>query len=244
MISVILGATAGLGRALGESLAAAGHGLLLAGRDDRDLDAQARHLTLSYGVRVETVIVDAFHVEECVDRLYAAAVEFQGITGLFLPLGLHLEADKGDLPPQDIERLVKVNFLTVICAVERFRPLLEPLDDGVIVGFGSIAALRGRGSNIVYGASKRGLKTYFEGLRHLAVNVGPRIQFYQLGYMDTQQTYGRNLLFPKANPKTIAGSVVRNLGRDRGIIYLPRFWGIVAVIISVLPWFVFKRLRY
>ena len=244
MNSLILGATAGLGRALSEALAAAGHGLLLAGRNEQDLNAQASHLKLTSGVKVETVVVDAIRPAACVDRLFAAADEFGDISGLFLPLGLSLEADNGELSLADIERLVNVNMVTVIATAEKFRPLLEPLDNSVIVGFGSIAAIRGRGNNMIYAAAKRGLTTYFEGLRHLTAGLGPRIQFYQLGYLDSQQTYGRKLLFPVANPKVIAETVVRNIGRDQGIVYLPRFWGIIALAISLLPWSVFKRLRF
>lgn len=244
MNALVLGASAGLGRALSESLAARGHSLLLVARDPRDLDAQAKYLRLKYGVRVEILPIDAGRPEDCVAGLRAAAETFGEITGLFFPLGASRGDDKGQLPLADGRRLMDVNLLTVMAVVGAFLPGLLAADRTHIVGFGSIAAVRGRRANIVYAAAKRGLASYFESLRHLTAGSKVRVQFYRLGYLATQQTFGRRLLFPPASPKAIAETVVRSLDKDHGGRYLPRYWAIGARLIGMLPWFVFKRLDY
>ncbi len=66
-----------------------------------------------------------------------------------------------------------------------------------MVGFGSIAAARGRSGNVVHASSKRALESYFESLRHAWAGQGPRVQFYILGYLDTSLASGRTKLFPR-----------------------------------------------
>ena len=244
MNALILGASAGLGRALSEALAAHGHSLLLAASDRRDLDAQARHLRLKYGVHVEIVSADASRPEDCVRDLHSAADSLGEMTGLFFPLGVSSQDDKGQLCLEDVRRLIDVNLLTVMAVIGDFLPSMLAAPRGYIVGFGSVAAIRGRKTNIVYSASKRGLASYFESLRHLTADSRIRIQYYQLGYIATQQSFGRRLLLPPASPQGIAETIVRDLDKDRGARYLPRYWAIIARIVSFLPWFVFKRLDF
>ena len=58
MIAIVVGASAGLGRALAEELAATGHDLVVVSSDARDLEALASDLRIRHGVRVVTVPFD------------------------------------------------------------------------------------------------------------------------------------------------------------------------------------------
>lgn len=244
MKALVVGASAGVGRALSEVLAARGDALLLVASDARDLEAQAAHLRLVYSVHVETVTADAGRPEECLDCIRFVADTFGHIDGMFFPIGVSRSDDRGTLPLDEARRLFDANLLIVVGVIGHFLPDLLASGHGSIVGFGSVAAIRGRRANIVYAAAKRGLESYFESLRHLTTRTGVRVQFYRLGYVATQQSFGHRLLFPPAAPRSVAEAVVRNLGSDRGLIYFPRYWSIIAQIVSALPWLVFKRLDF
>lgn len=244
MRALVVGASAGVGRALSEALAARGDALLLVASDFRDLEAEAAHLRLVYGVQVETVAADASCPQECLDRIIRVIGTFGAIEGLFFPIGVSRSDDRATLSFEESRRLFDANLLIVVGVVGHLLPLLLASNRGDIVGFGSVAAIRGRRANIVYAAAKRGLESYFESLRHLTARTGVCVQFYRLGYVATQQSFGRRLLFPPATPQSIAEVVVRNLGRDRGLTYFPRYWSIIAKIVSVLPWSIFKRLDF
>ena len=97
---------------------------------------------------------------------------------------------------------------------------------------------------MIYAAAKRGLASYFESLRHITAQSKVHVQFYQLGYVETQQTFGRRLMFQPAQPAEIAAVVVQNLDRDIGMRHLPRYWAPIAWLVSALPWAIFKRLRF
>ena len=244
MRAFVLGASAGLGRALTEALAARGDDLLLVASDPCDLEAQAAHLRLVYGVKVEILATDAAHTAQCLEHIRTAAARFGAIDAILFPIGLSLSEDCGTLPLQQTQQLINVNLLTVVGAIGQFLPDLLASNFGSIVGFSSVAATRGRGANIVYAAAKRGLESYFESLRHLTAHTEIRVQLYRLGYVATQQSFGQHLLFPVASPEVIAETVLRNLRSDRGLTYLPRYWAILARIVSALPWPIFKRLNF
>jgi short-subunit dehydrogenase len=244
MRALVVGASAGVGRALSEALASRGDSLLLVASDVNDLEAQAAHLRLVYDIYVQTLAVDASQPTDCLDGIRISAETFGHIDGIFFPIGVSHSDDRGFLSIAEGQQIINANLLIVIGVISQFLPDLLASENGSIVGFGSVAAIRGRRTNIVYAAAKRGLESYFESLRHLTVNTGVKVQFYRLGYVATQQSFGKNLLFSPISPQQVARTVVRNLGKNTGLINFPRYWSIVAKMISVLPWFIFKRLNF
>jgi len=240
---VVVGASSGLGRALAEELARRGQDLLLAASDARDLEALAPDLRLRFGVSVEWVAHDGMDHAGLADSLFAQAEAAPAIEGIMLPIGSVDDEDDGLLSPDRAERLVHVNLLAVSTVVSRFLPRLERERGGRLIGFGSIAASRGRSRNPLYAAAKGGLATYFEGLRHRCEPRGVGVTFYVLGYLDTAMAYGKPLLLRPADPARVARRICDRLGRDTGRHYLPRFWGPLCWGIRSLPWFLFKRLQ-
>jgi NAD(P)-dependent dehydrogenase (short-subunit alcohol dehydrogenase family) len=113
---------------------------------------------------------------------------------------------------------------------------------GSIVGFGSVSAFRGRRRNIFYAAAKRGLTSVFEALQHAAGDSGITVQFYQLGFLKTQNTYGMTTLFPPTDPQRLAKRVFRDMNRPVGIVSFPRYWSLIAIAVRLMPFAVFRRL--
>ena len=244
MKALIVGASAGVGRALSELLAKRGYELMLVASDEMDLHAQAAHLNLIYNVKVKIVTVDGNNLAKSVATIKKAADAFGSFDSLFFPIGASRSNDHGTLSFDDTWHLFNVNLLIIVELITCFLPALIRANAGNIVGFGSVAAVRGRRVNVVYAAAKRGLESYFESLRHLTANTGVKIQFYRLGYIDTQQTFDKKLLLPKVTPYAVAKTVVSNLGKDQGTTHIPRFWSIIGRVISVLPWSLFKRFSF
>ena len=244
MNALIVGASAGVGRALSEELAARGHTLLLVASDARDLEVQAAHLRLVHGVHVEVATFDTSRPADYLKNIQLAANTVDTIDALFFPIGYSRPDDRGTLNMEESRKLLEANLGIVIGVISLLLPDLLAARNGYIVGFGSVASIRGRRANIVYSAAKRGLESYFESLRHLTGQTGIRVNFYRLGYVATQQTFGKSLLFRPIAPQTVAQAVVDNLDNDQGLVYFPRYWSIISRLISALPWFIFKRLDF
>jgi len=241
--ALIVGATSGLGRALSRVLAERGDDLVLVARDPTDLEAEARHLHTVHGVIVTTIPSDATRPDAFVATVSDATAIFDDIQTVLLPIGLSRSNDLAAWPLAQTQTLLDVNFTSVATLIEALLPRLLG-HDSVIVGFGSVAAVRGRSANVVYSSAKRALESYFESLRHRLSTTKVRVQFYRLGYLDTQQSFGKRLQLPKAQPERIARAVVRNLDRDFGITTRPRFWIVVSLIVRWLPWPLFRRLSF
>jgi short-subunit dehydrogenase len=241
--AAVIGATAGVGRALAEALARRGHHLLITASDARDLDALGAHIALAHGVSVQTAAVRVGD-DGWLAAMTQALERFGPPDALLFPIGVSSALDDGTLPAQAARVLWEVNFTAIVDIVAQVLPAMRERGSGHIVGFGSVAQDRGRGTNVVYAAAKRALTSYFESLRHLVSDTDIRVQLYQLGYVDTQQTFGKRLLFPASSPRYVAERVVNRMGGSGGVYYLPGYWRLVTAALRWTPWALFRRLKF
>ena len=242
MKSLIVGASAGLGRALAERLAGLGHELFLVSSDAADLEPLAADLKLRHGNPVHVRALDLAEADP--EPLRTAVLgEMGGIDNLFYVAGVSIDDDSGPIPDDTALRLMSVNFVSGVRVVNAFLGDLAENPNANIVGMGSVAAGRGRRNNSVYGAAKRGLEFYFETLRHYLAAKPCAVQFYRLGYLETRMTFGQKLPFPVMHPDAAAARICANLGRDLGAVYLPWWWFGIMTIIKLLPWTIFRKLE-
>lgn len=244
MKSVVIGASAGLGRALAEQLASRGHNLFLTASDDADLNALSHDLQLRYGVKVLSLAFDLNDRDVDPGELKTHIVNTFGLPqNLFFIAGVSYRDDNGSQPSNKIGQLLSVNLMSPIQVINAMLPLLENTPSSNIVGIGSVASIRPRRSNMVYGAAKTGLESYFGSLRHYLAAKQCRTQFYRSGYLHTQMTFGQKLPLPALSPQAAAKIIAANLDKDLGVVYLPWWWKIIALCLNTLPWSVFKKLN-
>jgi short-subunit dehydrogenase len=237
---LIVGASTGLGRALAEEYAGAGFDLVLVSRDRRDIDPLAADLRLRFGVAVEALAADLADDNECLAGVERALALVSPLRGILLPIGASDPDDRIGLPDELMVRMVYSNFLNP-CRL--LNALLPRLRGGEVIGFGSVAALRGRTRNAAYAASKSALMTYFESLRHSAGTADIAVRFYVPGYLDTNLAFGQSLPFRAADPRILA----RRVRADTGLTltrYFPGYWRLIVAIVSLLPWSIYRRLKF
>lgn len=244
MKAIIAGASAGLGRSLAEALGAVGYDLLLIAGDDRDLQALAAHIRLVCSVRVEVCAVRVDAVSSWLDPLRSAIQQFGPADALLLPIGLSRTDDDGTLALDAVRNIFEANLFGIMAIVELVLPTMESAGKGCIAGFGSIAAARGRSQNVAYAAAKRGLASYFQSLRHRLADTGVVAQFFIIGYMSSQQSFGKKLLLPVVTPEAVAARVLAAVRLERPLTaHLPSFWWAVEAMIRILPWRIFNRMK-
>ncbi len=242
---MIVGASSGVGRALAQELAREGYDLVLVARDERDLQAVACDVSVRWPARAECRVLDLGRPDFDAERFCAECVEQLGrVDALFLTAGI-VDADDDGVPASGtIGSIVQVNLTGSLKLVSAFARVFESQGGGEIVAFSSIAVGAPRRRNVVYASTKAALETFCRGLRHHFARSEVHVQVYRLGYVDTAMSFGQKLLFPVATPAAVAGHVVKNLGRDRGVVYYPRFWWAVVFLLSRLPWPVYRRLAF
>lgn len=242
MTTLIFGATTGLGHALAEQLAAEGRDLALLGRDAADLNRLAADLRARNGVEVMTLIADATSPAEVADRI-ADLVRETTIDVALFPVGVSIESDVIGAPVQDQIELVSANLLGVMAATSVLAGAMRAAGTGRIVAFSSIAASRGRPRNAAYAAAKRGLESWCESLRADLVGGGVEVSWYIIGYMETNLSYGQRLPLPVATPKSVARRVIADLDRPGGRRFAPRWWQPITVVVRLLPFALFRKVK-
>jgi short-subunit dehydrogenase len=240
--AIVVGASSGLGRALAEELARKQYALLLVASDRRDLDALGASLEVSHDVATRSLALDLGREADPGARIAAALDGLPPAKTLLLPIGQSREDDDFSLDATGIGQLLAVNLHAPLAIVHALLPRLVEAR-GTIVLFGSIAATRGRGRNVVYASAKRALVSLYESLRQRYRPRELRVQMYELGFMATNLTYGMKLALPAADPKAIARTVASRLDRGSSRCCLPRWWALVAVLVRWLPWPIYRRMK-
>lgn len=242
---IIVGASSGAGRAIAEVFASKGCDLLLVSREKRDTNAVALDLMLRFDISVSSVTLDLGAPQpdfsEILETVDSAGEKFKGV---LIPAGAVIDTDTLEIEISAIDQLFRVNCLSICSLITEI--LKQAHKDRVIslVGFGSIAAIRGRGSNVIYSTAKMAIQFYFESLRHACVGKEVVVQFYILGYMDTNLAFAYNVPLPKGAPDELAQRVYRDIHKDIGVSFFPRYWLIIAMIIKLIPWPIYKRLKF
>jgi short-subunit dehydrogenase len=242
MTYLVAGASSGLGRALAEELARSGHALVLVSSDLRDTSALAADLHLRYDVMAVPVALDLAEAAAPFSDIDAALANLPPLAGILLPAGMTQADDEPGESAATLARLTRVNYSTLCQIVNCYLPQLRTAEFGLVVGFGSVAAVRGRGRNAAYAAAKRAIDSYFESLRHALAGSSVIAQFYVLGYLDTNLAFGQRTLLPRADPRRLAQIVLRRRRKDFGRAFYPKFWYPVCILLRMLPWGLFRRL--
>lgn len=240
--AVIIGASSGLGRALANELAQNQRDLLLVASDARDLEALAADLHLRHGIAVRTLALDLAQEADPGARVLAALKDFSAPDTLLLPIGMSRGDDDLSLGAGAIGQLLAINLHVPLAIVHALLPRLREAR-GSIELFGSIAAVRGRGRNVVYSAAKRGLVSLYESLRQGHAPKELRVHLYQLGFLATNLTHGLPLPTAPVDPATVAKTVLKRLGRPSSLRYLPEKFELIALVVRALPWFLYRRMR-
>ena len=241
MRALIIGASAGLGRAIADRLACPGNSLFLIASDARDLDATARDLELRTGCTAHVLTLDIATADpEAVkhhirDKLGAIDV-------LLVIAGVVDQDDFGEIDDARLRRLVDVNFVGPIRLINALIGVMAP--GGHLVAAGTVGAIRPRARNGIYGASKLALEHYVLGRAQAHPETLGTVACYRLGYMRTAMTFGQRLLLPATVPQEAARVIVEGIGRRQGLLYFPRWWRLIAVMLRLVPFRIYRRLEF
>lgn len=231
---LIVGASSGLGRELAYTFAEKNNNLVLAARDDRDLQPIKTDLSSKFGVEIKTISIDFSVIEEIDEKILSDNEILNNLSGVLFPIGFMVEKDDLILNTTNMHKIIFANYVSVNYLISKFFQLFKN-QEFTIVGFGSVSGLLGRNLNINYAAAKRALESFFESLAFENKKTNFLIQFYTLGYLDTNLSFGKKLLLPKGNVKKISKIVYRNKNKRFLKRFYPFYWSIVGLLLKVIP---------
>jgi len=238
---LILGASSAMARALARAVADEGAGVLLAGRDMADLEAQATDCGLRGAPVAEAVTFDA-RDPAGFEAIKARAEATEGLLNIAVFVGSMPPQDEIDANPALIDGTVCDSFTGPARLIQMLAPVIEARGGGTVVGVGSVAGDRGRIGNYVYGAAKAGFHTYLSGLRNRLTRSGGHVVTVKPGFVDTAMTWGLEGMFLVAPPEKVASDILKAVRKRRNVIYTPFFWRWIMLIIRLIPEPIFKKL--
>ncbi len=145
--------------------------------------------------------------------------------------------------PEDAYSAFEINAVSHIGLLTLIANRLEAQGRGTIAAITSVAGDRGRRSNYVYGAAKRTISTFLEGLRHRLAPSGVAVVDIRPGFVDTPMTRDIDKGALWASPDTVAQGIVKAMRKGKAVAYVPAFWQGIMAIIRSLPNFVFNRIN-
>jgi len=239
---LVLGANSDMARALCEKFAGRNaERLYLASRDTARIEKLARDLSVRYQVNA---IPLTFDVTDCgshkafFESLRPApdvVIAAFGYTGA-------QEKAQGDF--NEARAIIETNYTGAVSILEIAAAQLEAAGSGAIIGIASVAGLRGRASNYIYGSAKAGFIAYLSGLRNRLSPKGVRVITVLPGFIRTKMTEGMEL--PQAltgEPDDAAREIVRALDGGADLVYTRWYWRYVMWVIRAIPERLFKRMR-
>ncbi len=203
-------------------------------------DLQARCLEATIAVKVLTSFDDPAVITACVEAVCAAAVP----DTVLIAHGMLSDQAQCQQDVATCRDALIVNGLSPVLFAEAFAAVMDKVGRGQIGIIGSVAGDRGRQSNYVYGAAKGLVARYAEGMQHRFAGRGVTITLIKPGPTDTPMTAGlkaegANL----ADPADVAADIVQALERGTRIVYTPRKWQIIMLVIRHIPACIFAKLR-
>jgi len=242
---LIIGATSGMAQPAARIFASEGAELSLIGRERTSLEALGDDLRVRGAGAVHIFSgFDALRSETWAPSLQSAWEALENPDVVLVAYGsLPDQAECADEPTKAMEALT-VNFTSVAALCGGIAKRLEAQGRGTLGVISSVAGLRGRQSNYIYGAAKGGLSVFLQGLRNRLYPKGVRVVTFLPGFVATPMTahLDQGPLF--ASAETAGRILHRGLTRSRAdVIYVPFFWRHILWIIRAIPERLFKGLK-
>lgn len=237
---LVLGGNSDIGLAVAREFASKGHDIILAARKCERLTPFIADFKIRFDVDLQVMEFDmtatATH-RQCVDPM-------EPLPDIVLcAAGVMYDEKAAEADFALAHAMIATNYAGAVSILELFAGEFEKRGSGRIIGLSSIAGLRGRASNYLYGSTKAAFAAYLEGLQHRLKKTGVRVDIIKPGFVKTRMTDGMDLpqtllVLPEALAKTIVSARA-----DRREIF-PNFkWMLIAHIIRHLPNFLFLRTK-
>ena len=241
---LVIGATSAIATACCRLWAEQGHEFFLVARDAEKLQQTAQDLEARGAKNVNSFTMDVLDTPQ-------HALMLQQCISTHRQIDIALVAH-GTLPDQaaceqDAELALQefsINGSSVISLLSLLAEQFTLQRCGSLAVISSVAGDRGRPSNYLYGSAKAAVSAFCDGLHARLFKIGVHVITIKPGFVDTPMTQG--LALPQAlvvSPDYVAKQIVKAIEKKKAVLYTPRFWALIMLIIRSIPNFIFKRLN-
>jgi short-subunit dehydrogenase len=238
---VIFGGRSEIGVELAARLAP-GATVVLAARGADQLCEPVAELDAAGAAAVHTVEFDADDLDSH-GRVVASITARHGrIDTAVLAFGILGDQARAEADAAHAVAIVHTDYVAQVSLLTHLAAEMRAARSGRLVVFSSVAGVRVRRANYVYGSAKAGLDGFANGLADALHGTGVRVLIARPGFVIGRMTEGMKPAPMSSTPEQVAKATARALTKGRRTVWIP--WGLRPVFfgLRLLPQFVWRRM--
>jgi NAD(P)-dependent dehydrogenase (short-subunit alcohol dehydrogenase family) len=240
---LVLGGRSEIGLAVAERLVKQGaRAVVLAARRADDLDREVATLERAGAGEVHRVEFDADDVSGhrvLLDKI----VSQHGVPDIVVTaFGILGDQARAEEDAEHALSVVHTDYVAHVSILTHLAKLLRAKGSGQLIVFSSVAGVRVRRANYVYGSAKAGLDGFASGLADALAGSGVRLLLVRPGFVVGRMTDGMSPAPFSSTPAQVADATVAALRRGRGEVWVPGVLRPIFGIMRLLPRPIWRRL--
>jgi short-subunit dehydrogenase len=238
---VIFGGRSEIGIELAKRLAP-GASVLLAGRRCGDLDEQVAAVRAAGATAVAVREFDADALDSHRPLVDSIVADFGPIGTAVLAFGILGDQARAEKDPAHAAAIVHTDFVAQVSLMTVLATTMQAAGAGRIVVFSSVAGVRARRANYVYGSAKMGLDGFTAGLTDALHGSGVHMLVVRPGFVIGRMTHGMSPAPLSSTPAQVADATARALRKGRRAVWVPAPLALLALAFRLTPRFIWRRL--
>lgn len=235
--TVLLGGTSEIGQAILRSIGLAPGGrVVLAGRSATKLEG------LPAEVASETAEYDALDPSAHDALIDSLVSRFGDLDLVIAAAGVLGSQEEHDADTMAAVRTMQANYVGNVSAIIATARQMKTQGHGTIVVISSVAGLRARASNYLYGSTKAGLDAFASGLADALVGTGVNVVIVRPGFVHSRMTKGMKAAPQSTTPEAVGLIVAAALKSGKTDVYAPSALGLIFLILRNVPRSIFRKL--
>jgi len=216
--------------------------VVLAARDPQRLDDQCRAVRDAGATAVHAVPFDADDVTAH-GRLVDSLVADHGpIATAVLAFGILGDQRRAEDDAAHALQIVHTDYVAQVSLLTHLARTMRAAGRGRLVVFSSVAGVRVRRANYVYGSAKAGLDGFASGLADALHGTGVRLLIARPGFVIGRMTHGMTPAPLSSTPQQVAAATARALAKGRRTVWIPWALRPMFFVMRLLPQFVWRRM--
>jgi short-subunit dehydrogenase len=216
--------------------------VLLAARRAEELHEQVAVLQAAGAKAVHMREFDADDLASHGPLVDSIVAEHGPIGTAVLAFGILGDQARAEKDAAHAAAIVHTDFVAQVSLLTVLAETMRAAGGGTIVVFSSVAGIRVRRANYVYGSAKAGLDGFCSGLADALHGSGVRLLLVRPGFVIGRMTEGMTPAPFSSTPAQVATATARALAKGRRTVWVPGILRPVFVAMRLLPQFVWRRM--
>jgi short-subunit dehydrogenase len=238
---LILGGRSEIGTELALWLAP-GASVVLAARAADRLSEQTAAIRAAGAVAVFTREFDADDLDSHGQFVASVIAEHGPIDTAVLAFGILGDQSLAEIDAAHALAVVHTDYVAQVSLLTHLAAAMRQAGRGALVVFSSVAGVRVRRANYVYGSAKAGLDGFASGLADALHGTGVRLLLVRPGFVIGRMTTGMTPAPLPSTPSQVAAATARALAKRRRTVWIPWTLRPLFFCMRLLPQFIWRRM--